>query len=71
MLTTNMLTLNLSGNMTESSREKNSGITTVSHSKYLPSIVRMFYWLEFKNITIVKWSRNGDFNFTVLTTGCT
>ena len=49
MLTTKMLTLNLTGNMTEreSFREKNTRITTVFHSKYLPSIVRMFYWLEF------------------------
>ena len=45
-----MLTLNLIVNLTESSREKFNGITTVFHSKYLPSIVRMFYWLEFNNI---------------------
>ena len=34
----------------ELAREKFSRITTVFHSKYLPSIVRMFYWLEFNNI---------------------
>ena len=34
----------------ELTREKFSGITTVFHSKYLPSFVRMFYWLEFNNI---------------------
>ena len=43
-----MLTLNLTGNMTKRDPEKkNTRITTVFHSKYLPSIVRMFYWLEF------------------------
>ena len=34
----------------ELAREKLCGITTVFHSKYLPSFIRMFHWLEFNNI---------------------